>query len=147
MPTLDVNDAFDPSFLDQVTVYRITEFIDQHGRVGRQFQNMIAPAVIVAATPDDLQRLPEEEYANKAIRVYSQFRFQGPVAEPASVGQPRTHPDELLWHGSRFVVRALDDYSGYGRGFVMVIAVSVEAIDAAPLPDLTGEFPATQGSA
>jgi hypothetical protein len=146
MPTLDVNDAFDPSFMDQITVSRITESVDQNGRVVRVPSTLTALAVVVPTSPNDLQRLPDEEYMNKAITIYSQFRLQGPVNDPV-LG--RTHPDEVIWHGSTFVVRALDDYSGYGRGFVMAIAVSIDAIDGPPLPDPTGgAFPAmTMGSA
>lgn len=131
MPTHDVSDAFDPSFFDQISVTRLTETIDQHGRVIRTPQQLTALAVVVPTSPSDLARLPDEEYMNKAITIYSQFRLQGPV----KVAGTRTHPDQVLWHGSTFVVRLLDDYSGYGRGFLMAIATSIEAIDGPPLPD------------
>jgi hypothetical protein len=50
-----------------------------------------------------------------------------------------TLPDEIIWHGSRFIVRTVDDYSGYGRGFINVTAVSIEAVD--PPPSKTAATP------
>lgn len=127
----DVSDAFDPTFLDQILVNRIDEQVDVHGRVIRTITQYATTAVVLATTPDDLQRLPEEEYTNKSISLYSPFRFQS-VADPGS----RQQPDEVLWHGSAYVVRLLDDYAGYGRGFTHAVAVSVEAAD--PPPPLMG---------
>lgn len=96
----------------------------------RNITQIAAQAVVLATSPNDLQRLPEEEYQLKSISMYSPFRFQGPAEDPASGA--RQQPDEVIWHGSTYVVRLLDDYTPYGRGFVHVIAVSVEAVDPSP---------------
>lgn len=141
MPLHDVSDAFDESFWDDIVVTRFTETIDQHGRVVRTPTVITTQGVVTASSPDDLNRLPDEQYMNKSITIYSPFRFIGPV-----IGNPQTHPDEITWHGSRFVVRALDDYSGYGRGFMMVVCTSIEAVDGPPLPG-DPSFPPTVGSA
>ena len=132
-PTLDVNDAFDPSFLDFITIYRINQTIDKNGRVirfRRAFTNIAA--VVTATSPADLQRLPDYELMNKSISVYCpDFRLQGPVRNDTGVLQ--TQPDEIYWHGSTFVVISLMDYSGYGRGFTSAIAASIDAVDAPPI--------------
>jgi hypothetical protein len=139
MPTLDVNDAFDPSFIDFITVYRITQTIDKNGRVvrfRRAFTNV--QAVVTATSPDDLQRLPDYEMMNKSISVYCpEFRLQGPVRSGGN-GVLQTQPDEIYWHGSTFVVHSMQDYSGYGRGFTSAIAVSIDAVDAPPLGGSVG---------
>lgn len=127
-PTLDVNDAFGPEFLDDIVVNRIDEAIDVHGRVIRTSTQTATQAVVLPTSPDDLQRLPEEEYTLKSIALYSPFRFQS-VADPGTANQ---QPDEVLWHGSTYVVRVVDDYSHYGRGFVHAIAVSIDAVDPPP---------------
>lgn len=133
MPLLDVNDAFDPSMLDRITVNRAVQTVDQHGRAMRTIQSYPNVAAVVApVSPNDLKRLPEEQYFNKAIVVYSPgFRLQGIVMDAATGDE--TEPDQIIWHGSTFVVRAFDDYSGYGRGFTGVIAVSIDAIDGLPV--------------
>jgi len=145
MPTHDVSDAFDPSFWDTIVVNRIIETLDQHGRAVRMPTTMTAQAVVVAAGPNDLQRLPDDQYMNKAISVFSQFRLQGPVQDPTHM--VKTHPDEIIWHGSTYVVVAFDDYSGYGRGFTHVVAVSISAVDGPPLPDPVGPGFPTVGRA
>lgn len=135
MPTLDVNDGFDPSFIDFIVVERFVQAIDRNGRVLRMkrvFRNV--PCVVAAVAPDDLQRLTDYELMNKSITVYfPDFRPLGPARDPTGATLTETQPDEFLWHNSRFVVHSLQDYSGYGRGFVSVIAISVDAVDAPPL--------------
>jgi hypothetical protein len=138
MPTLDVNDAFDPSFLDYVTIYRITQTIDKNGRVirfRRAFTNVAA--VVTATSPADLQRLPDYEMMNKSISVYCPaFRLQGPVKSDNGVLQ--TQPDEIYWHHSTYVIVTMMDYSGYGRGFTSAIASSIDAVDGAPIGGSVG---------
>ena len=124
MPTHDVNDAFDPSFIDTFTVLRRVQGISQFGRAVILEQTLAGFGVVVASSPNDLQRLPEMQYQNKSISIYTQMRLQGPWTG--------MQPDEILWHGSRYIVRALDDYSGYGRGWIMVICTSVDAMDPPP---------------
>jgi len=141
MPYHDVNDAFDPSFWDNIQVVRRVITVDQHGRNTTTETPITTRAVVTAAGPNDLQRLPEEEYFNKAIEVYSPFRFQGTSTD--ELGNVVTHPDHILWHGSVYVVRALDDYAGYGRGFVHVVAVSINAVDPPP-PAAGGDNPVAQ---
>ena len=134
MPTLDVNDAFDPSFIDTITVMRITQTVDMNGRVVRfktPYYNV--SAVVTATGPDDLQRLESYEMMNKSISVYCpEFRLQGPVRDPGN-GIEQTQPDEIIWHGSTFVIVSMQDYSGYGRGFTSCVAVSIDAVDAPPI--------------
>jgi len=136
MPILDVSDAFDASFWDDFTVIRRQVTVDNRGRAQTTQVKIPGRGVVVASSPNDLQRLPEHEYFNKSISVTAFFRFQG-VAKDAT-GTIITHPDQILWAGSSYVVRALDDYSHYGRGFVHVVAVSVDYIDPPPIPEPQG---------
>jgi hypothetical protein len=138
VPQHDVNDAFDPAFWDNIIVVRRIVTIDNHGRNSVTETPISTRAVVTAAGPNDLQRVPEEEFFNKAIDVTSPFRFQGTSSD--ELGNIITHPDHILWHGSVYVVRALDDYAGYGRGFTHVVAVSINAIDPPP-PAQGGDNP------
>lgn len=131
MVSHDVNDAFDPSFLDNILVNRFDETVDNHGRVITTITQLATQAVVLAASPNDLQRLPEEEFMTKAITLYTPFRLQGP-ADPGT--GDRQKPDEVLWHGSSFVIRLIDDYTNYGRGFVHAVATSTLAVDPPPPP-------------
>lgn len=124
MADLDLTDAFAPEFLEEFTVIRRTEVVTAHGRSAPTPVPIQAVGVIGPTSPDDLQRLPEGDYMDKAITIDTQFRLQGP-----STGYKA---DQILWHGSHFVVRVVDDYSQYGTGFVHAIAASIDAMDAPP---------------
>jgi hypothetical protein len=129
LATFDVNDAFDPSFFDPIQVLRRTVVVDPHGR-GQVTETTIATqAVVVPSPPTDLNRLPEMEVQQKTITLYAPFRFQGASVDPFG---NEMHPDKILWHGGTFLVRQLDDYTPYGRGFTMAIATSIQAIDLPP---------------
>ena len=129
MATLDVNDAFDPSFWTDITVLRRGIQVDAHGRGEVTETSMPTRAVVIAASPNDLNRLPEAEIQQKTISVYAPFRFQGAAVD--SFGN-EMHPDMILWNGGTFLVRLLDDFSNYGRGFTHAIATSINAIDLPP---------------
>jgi hypothetical protein len=131
MPTLDVSDAFDPSFWDDIVVVRRYTYMDEKGRVQVSERPISTRGVVVASSPNDLMRVPESEMMNKSISITSPFRFQGPATD--EVGTV-THPDHVLWNNSMYVVRALDDYSGYGRGFVHVVCTSIQNADYPPKP-------------
>ena len=135
MPRLDVSEAFDPSMMDSITVLRRATVVGNSGRQTTTTKAISTQAVVTAASPNDLQRLPEEEYMLKSISIYTMFRLQGPTVD--EVGN-QTLPDQVLWHGSLFVVRALNDFSGFGRGFVNAIAVSVQAVDPPLMPEPVG---------
>jgi galactose-6-phosphate isomerase len=117
MPTLDVSDAFDPSFFDDMIVERITETVDVHGRTHQTTVTDEFEGVVTATSPDDLIRVPEAEYMNKTITIFTQYRLRGPGEGYDA--------DVVQWHGSRFIVRAVDDFSGYGEGFVSAVCMAL----------------------
>ena len=133
MPSLDVNQAFDDSFLDDITVIRHYTSINDKGRRIDNSVGFSIKAVVTASSPADLQMLPDIEYMNKAINVCApsdQFSDKAPLQGPSEF----TAADELLWHGSSYVVMSIQDYSGYGRGFIQATAVSMSQPDPAPMP-------------
>lgn len=126
MPTLDVNDAFDPSFLDTFTVIRQYETVNDKGRVVLSTKAQTVSGVVTAASPNDLTFVPEYQHMNKAISIYSPFPLQGVTNE--------TVADTILWHGSEYTVNWLEDYTGYGRGWVHAVAVSITVQNPPPSP-------------
>lgn len=132
MPTLDVNDAFDVSFLDDVTVIRHVTTVNDKGRRADTTSAFSIKAVVTASSPDDLQRLPEVEYMNKAISVAAQSDQYTDRAVLQGPGEG-TAADELIWHGSSYQVMSIQDYSGYGRGFIQATAISMSQPDPSPI--------------
>lgn len=129
MPLHDCNDAFDYTFWDTIIVIRRVVTMDNYGRQSVTETPITTAGVVVATSPDDLMRVPDSEMMSKSISITSPFRFQGPAVD--EVGTV-THPDHILWHGSIYVVRALDDYAGYGRGFTHVVCTSIQHADPPP---------------
>ena len=117
-------------------VQRRAATVDQYGRVQTSTTSFTMQAVVVAASPNDLARLPDYEIMHKTIGIYSiSPRLQGPAVD--EIGQ-QTMPDLILWHGSTYVIRLIDDYSGYGRGFIHSVATSIQAVDPPPMPEALG---------
>jgi len=133
MPTLDLTDAFDPSFWDTIKVRRRQQLISQTGRVSTSNTTFEMQAVVTPASPSDLQRLPDYQQMGKAISIYSILpRLRGPAL---NTDGSETQPDQIEWHGSLYVVRTIEDYAGYGQGYVHAIAETVQAVDPPP-PDV-----------
>lgn len=120
MPTLDVSEAFDPSFWDELTVTRTTETVNIRGRTAQVTNTESFLGVVTPASPADLEKLPEAERMKKAISVYTQYRLRG--------AGPGYDADILNWHGTPFQVVTLNDYTGYGVGFMSVTAVAMSNI-------------------
>ncbi len=131
MPTLDVSEAFDPSFYDTFIVIRKSQGVSIKGRAEHTEKHLNAQGVVMAASPNDMLRVPESAYMNKGISIVTQTKLQGP--------SPGYAADELIWGGERFVVHIVNDYSHYGRGFIEVIATAIEPVGPPPqLPDPVG---------
>ena len=119
--------------LDSVTVIRHTSAVNERGRRADTTNAFSIQAVVTAAGPDDLQRLPDVEFMSKAISICApsnQFSDKAPLQGPTEF----TAADEILWHGSSYVIMTVQDYSGYGRGFIQATAVSMSQPDPAPMP-------------
>lgn len=121
----NVKDAFGGELLSTFTVIRRAQSVNNYGRA----QNTMlwsAPArgVIAPTLPDDLSRLPEDQYSRKSFSVYTTFPVQGP--------SETNSPDILVINGDNYIVSSLDDWSFYGPGFVKVIVTSMDSTDVPP---------------
>jgi hypothetical protein len=99
-----------------VTVIRQTEQMQVNGR------HQIVPvtyqvrAVVVASTPDNLDRDENFTVMPRTIELDTNFALQGP-------GQG-LQPDEVIWHGTTFIVSHVKDYSKLGYGYINATAES-----------------------
>lgn len=128
MALLDVSEALvDPMLLDTFDVVRRAETVNS--TTGRSEVTEATTAgvsgVVCSAGPNDLQRLPEQDRMGRHISVVTLHRLRGPT--------PGYKADILVWKGDRFLVKVLDPYPQFGRGFVQVIAGSVDNLDQ-PVP-------------
>lgn len=133
MPAFDVDDAFDPEFFDTFTLIRRLETVGNNGRpttVDTTTPNQYG--VVTAATPNDLQRLPEADLSLKSITITTKVRLQ--LASPGSGGSSYK-ADYVQWAGNTYQVKLVEDYSRYGEGYLWAIAQSIDYTPAAPTPN------------
>ena len=125
MPVLDLSDALlEPTFQDYFTVQRRMETVSNGGLSTVKRSSFAANGVITMASGNELDREPEEQHQGKSIHIVTRARLTG-VA-------PGFQPDIIVWHGDNFIVRKVEDYSGYGRGWLQVECTSVDFVDQAP---------------
>ena len=108
-PTLDVNRVLlDAHFRTTVTLCRRAVTIDAHGRTAVTETTTPIGAVVRPATELDLERLPEGDRDRGYIKVLSESEM--------TAGTEAVQPDEIIWSGSRWVVKTVDSWI-YGRCF------------------------------
>lgn len=130
MPLLDVSEVIDdPDFADTFEVIRRVETVNSFGEstVVEDSTEGVS-GVVCMASPEDLERLAEEDRQHKVISVVTRYRLRGVSKESGSTYKP----DIILWAGSHYEVKWIDDYTHYGTGFVEVLAGSIDYVDPPP---------------
>lgn len=132
MADLDVHDiTIDPDFADYqgFVVNRYNSSYD-HGRLVKTGPTVFAGVLgtICAASPNDLKRFPEGQVTGKVISVVTPFRLHA----SANDGVNDNLPDEIVWHGTTYVVIWVDDYAGFGQGNIQALAESKLKQDPGP---------------
>jgi len=114
----------DPNFTDSFVVVQRFETVDNGGR---SVQSPVAvpgvAGVVVAATPDDLTRVPDADYGRRSLKIHTQY--------PLQCTTRGRKPDLVIWRGDAYIVRAADPYPQYGVGWIRVIATSIDSTEAA----------------
>jgi galactose-6-phosphate isomerase len=115
MPLLDMTDVLlDPDFLDTTPVCtRQTQVDDGHGRVRNETVTLPFAGVVSMDAGAIIRRLPEGSYITGSIMIYTLFRLR--------LRGENVDADLVDWHGARYRVSNMGDYTGYGAGFVWAI--------------------------
>lgn len=131
MPDIDVTDLLvDPEIAgDTFDVIRRKQVVDAHGTttvVPTLFQNVTG-----SVTPTGDQSLVRAEaYETQAntIKVITTFRLRGVSKE----GGDSYLPDVVVWAGSNFEVKSLNDWNRFGAGMMEADCASIDFADQAP---------------
>lgn len=130
MAMLDVSIALtNPYTLDCFNLLRRKQNVNQSG--GSRFEAVKflgVPGIIYPEGLADLSRRAEVQFENKSIVVISIFPMRG-ASEDAD---DQYQPDIIIWNGDNFLVKRVEDYSRFARGYVKVTAESVDLNDLAP---------------
>jgi galactose-6-phosphate isomerase len=116
MPDLDFTEALaEPSFQDSFTVLRRQEVVGDNGVETTVITSINTHGVVVPAGDDEVVRTPDDETANQSLNITTQFPLRQAV-----VGY---QPDIIFWHDQHFIVMRLDDFTGYGSGWVSAMCL------------------------
>lgn len=113
MPELDVNDVLlDPEFADTTLVcVRRTQTIDNHGVASEATTTIPFTGVVTSNAGDTLNVDENGTRIIGSILITTPFNLQ---MEGQNQGA-----DHVRWNGREYIVDNLQDYSTYGRGFVI----------------------------
>lgn len=132
-PWLDLSASInEPQFQTNFVVLRRQQIVDTHGQpqtvvIGR-YQ---ALGVITPTGSNSLVRADAYESQMETIQVITMYRLR-PASKDA---QGITWlPDYVLWSGSAYVVRTLNDFAQYGAGFMVAECIQVNYNDV-PTPE------------
>jgi hypothetical protein len=122
MAYLDMSDAFDPAFLEEFVVHRRKEMVVD-GRTKMEVQVHPSYGTICAATPNQLNNLPDGRSAERGISVVTQDHLK--------CAEAGYQPDLVVWRGSQYQVASIDNYPHLGVGFFQVVAISTTSREGA----------------
>lgn len=132
MPEIDVSDLLLDSFIagEELTILRRTEVVGANG-VPAITEVEVAPKPFGSVQPSGDNSLVREDAFQqqaKSIRVITSFRLRGEARD----GGQDFQPDIVVWNGSRFLVRTIEDYSRYGAGMIQADCTSMNFVDPPP---------------
>ena len=124
MPSLDLSDAFlEPSFLDTFQVVRRKEVVNLQGRSTIIQSLFNATGTVDSASPNDLQRLGDYQFDDDAISIVTRTRLFDEARQIESGAEASYQPDLIFWAGAYYIIKALDNYTRFGIGWVQAICV------------------------
>jgi len=110
MANIDVSELMvDPDFVDAIQIINRTSYVDNLGQ--NHIQEVIFNTVgsVQPADFKTVQRLPE------ALRVENLYSFW--VKADIILGGNARYPSLFVFHGKRFQVRTVSDWSNFGEGY------------------------------
>jgi galactose-6-phosphate isomerase len=131
MPSIDLSAALsNPSFQDTFSVTRRVQTVNNFGETSTA--STVTPnvaGVVWPSQPNERRLLPDLTVTDQTITIITSFALYG----EAQASGTEYSPDIVTWHGDSFLVRNVEDWSGYGAGFVQAICSSIDVVDA-PTP-------------
>lgn len=122
MPHLPISPALTSWRMnDSFTVKRRSNPVNARGRnyptVSATFTDV--QGVVSPTSPDQLQRLSDQQNMNKTISIITTFRLRGAADDNIA-------PDWVIWEEDTYQVLSVDDWSRYVPGYVQVVCGLIE---------------------
>lgn len=114
MPLLAIDELLtDPDFTSYLYMVETRSQVGQDGMAQNFKYKSRFIGIVDPAGATELQRAPEGMNTTGALIVITNN-----TNLTAGDAQAGTQPSQVQWHGQLYLVRQIDDYSEYGKGFV-----------------------------
>ena len=128
MPTIDVTELFtDPELASPITITRLKQVLDQHGRAFNAPTTFNVVGVIQPARPRTLAMLPDLTHTAGAVEVWCQFDLKE--------GTQATAPDEVTWLDQTYTVANVQGWRNLGGGSWTHAVCELKELVADDAPD------------
>lgn len=125
MASLDVSFLLaDPDFADTLTARRLAQTVGSNGRAVSTTTDTDFVGVAFPGAGNLLVRGPDGERVSADMTVVTMH--------PLSAGSAGNPADEVVWRGSRYTVKSVQDYSNWGAGFVLALCDLIPVSGGAP---------------
>ena len=125
MASLDVSFLLsDPDFADTLTARRLVQSVGSNGRADSIATDVDFVGVAFPGTGNLLVRGADGERVSADMTVVT--------THPLSSGSDGNPADEVVWRGSRYTVKSVQDYSNWGAGFVLALCDLIPVSGGAP---------------
>ena len=115
MPFLDMSDVLlDPDFIDNMTVTRNTQSVDQNGNASDSSVTWNFYGTVTSKGGKRLNRNSVGQFESQTIFVVTLF----PLTTGTNMTGVTIDADVVTWNGLTYTVTSIDDYSRYGAGFI-----------------------------
>lgn len=124
--TIDVTELLDdPDFVagNLVAISR-AQAVNNAGRTENTEVRTAFSGVVFPGTGNLLVRGPDGERVSADMAVVTMH--------PLSAGSAGNPADEVVWRGSRYTVKSVQDYSNWGAGFVLALCDLIPVSGGAP---------------
>jgi galactose-6-phosphate isomerase len=131
MPDIDVNDVLLGSAIagETFVVQRRQETVTQQGKSTIKTFNLPAVGSIQPEGDNEMIRETDFDTQSNSIEVITPFRLRGASVDAAG---KEFKADIVLWNGNSYVVKTVNDYTAFGRGWVLAQCTSEDFVDQPP---------------
>lgn len=125
MASIDISFLLsDPDFADTLTARSLVQSVGSNGRADSTATDADFVGVAFPGTGNLLVRVPDGERVSADMTVVTTHTLSS-----GSDGNPA---DEVVWRGSRYTVKSVQDYSNWGAGFVLALCDLIPVSGGAP---------------
>jgi len=131
MPLLDVSDALDVLNMDRFSVVSSAMAVGATGQAATTLAAPVTAYGVVTPEKSSLERMADGTRLAACIDVYTLYPLTAGIKTDDATSRPA---DLVLWHGRTWVVAMVEDFSGFGAGYLHAVCDLVQQMPTAQEP-------------